>query len=182
MKPNLFELETTIEINKLASLIDSDDSMDTYEISIINCNNIAELHNIYKLLEVVFYQYYIPKKVVEPKKDTEPIVEIKHFQTKQFTSALYADLDMDDFSDDEDDCDYILDNTDGYYTEGNGTMCACCEDNISDEDYIRYSEVEDEHLCDDCSVYLEDREDVCREHNSMYDSYREVYVYEDDVR
>ena len=48
LKPNLFELETTIEINKLSSLIDSDDSMDTYEISIINCNNIAELHNIYK--------------------------------------------------------------------------------------------------------------------------------------
>tara|TARA_R110002167_G_scaffold362925_1_gene582559 strand:+ start:835 stop:1956 length:1122 start_codon:yes stop_codon:yes gene_type:complete len=86
------------------------------------------------------------------------------------------------FSDDEDDCDYILDNTDGYYTEGNGTMCACCDDNICDEDYIRYSECEDEYLCDDCSVYLEDREDVCREHNSMYDSYREVYVYEDDVR
>ena len=86
------------------------------------------------------------------------------------------------FSDDEDDSDYILDNTDGYYTEGNGTMCACCDDNVCDEDYIRYSECEDEHLCDDCSVYLEDREDVCREHNSMYDSYREVYVYEDDVR
>ena len=85
------------------------------------------------------------------------------------------------FSDDEDDCDYILDNTDGYYTEGNGNMCDSCEENVQ-EDYGSYSEVEGEYLCEDCSVYLEDREDVCREHNSMYDSYREVYVYEDDVR
>ena len=83
-------------------------------------------------------------------------------------------------SDDEDGADYILENTDGEYTEGSGTMCDCCEDMISEDDYIRYSEVEDEMLCDDCGVYLEDREDVCREDNTIYDSYREIYCYEGD--
>ena len=86
------------------------------------------------------------------------------------------------FSDDEDTCDYILDDTCGYYTEGSGTMCECCEENISDEDYIRYSDVEGEYLCDDCSVYMEDREDICRENNSVFDSFRDVHCYEDDIR
>ena len=59
-------------------------------------------------------------------------------------------------------------------------MCACCDEMISDDDYIRYSEVEDEMLCDDCSCYLEDREDICREDNTIYDNYREIYCYDGD--
>jgi len=83
------------------------------------------------------------------------------------------------FSDEEDSSDYILDNTDGYYTEGNGNYCECCEENVS-EDYGSYSEVEQEFLCEDCSIYLEDREDICRESNTIYDSYREVHCYDGD--
>jgi len=84
------------------------------------------------------------------------------------------------FSDEEDSSDYILDCTDGYFTEGSGQMCGCCDDMINDEDYIQWSEVEDEYLCSDCSCYLEDREDVCRESNTIYDSYREIYCYDGD--
>jgi len=83
------------------------------------------------------------------------------------------------FSDEEDAAEYVLDNTDGYYTEGNGNFCECCEDRV-DEDYGSYSEVEQEYLCEDCSIYLEDREDVCRESNTIYDSYREVHCYDGD--
>jgi len=83
------------------------------------------------------------------------------------------------FSDEEDSADYILDTTDGYYTEGNGNFCECCEEH-QPEDYGSYSEVEQEWLCEDCSCYLEDREDVCREDNTIYDGYREIYCYDGD--
>tara|TARA_R110001606_G_scaffold202001_1_gene350017 strand:+ start:393 stop:1511 length:1119 start_codon:yes stop_codon:yes gene_type:complete len=84
------------------------------------------------------------------------------------------------FSPDEDDVTYILDNTDGEYTEGNGNMCECCEERVR-EDYGSYSECEDEFLCEECSIYLEDREDVCRESSAIYDSYREVYLLDSDI-
>jgi len=83
------------------------------------------------------------------------------------------------FSADEDCPDYTLDNTDGYYTEGSGIICECCDVRFQ-EDYIQYSEVESEYLCNDCGIYLEDREDVCRESNTIYDSFREVYCYDGD--
>ena len=83
------------------------------------------------------------------------------------------------FSTDEDDVTYILDNTDGEFTEGGGNYCECCEENVS-EDYGSYSEVEEEWLCQDCSEYLEDRGDICRESNTIYDSYREIYCYDGD--
>ena len=83
------------------------------------------------------------------------------------------------FSTEEDCPDYTLDNTDGYYTEGSGNICECCDGRF-DEDDIQFSEIESEYLCNDCGIYLEDREDVCRETNTIYDSYREVYCYNGD--
>ena len=83
------------------------------------------------------------------------------------------------FDSDEDNTEYILEDTCGNYTEGSGTICDCCDERV-EEDYGSYSEVEDEFLCEDCSIYLEDREDVCRESNTIYDSYRGVYCYDGD--
>ena len=83
------------------------------------------------------------------------------------------------FSDDEDQCNYILDNTCGEYTEGNGNMCECCNQNVA-EDCGSYSEVEEEFICEDCSIYLDDREDICRESNAIYDNYRQVHCYDGD--
>ena len=83
------------------------------------------------------------------------------------------------FSAEEDTPDYTLDNTDGYYTEGSGMICESCDERC-DEDDIQYSDVESEYLCNDCGIYLEDREDVCRESNTIYDSFREVYCYDGD--
>tara|TARA_R100000544_G_scaffold37125_2_gene27268 strand:+ start:1848 stop:2954 length:1107 start_codon:yes stop_codon:yes gene_type:complete len=111
--------------------------------------------------------------------DTDTFQELECYpyaDTFRFGSELSNNV---KFSDDEDSCDYILDNTDGYYSEGNGCFCESCEERVS-EDYGSYSEVESEFLCEDCSVYLEDREDVCRESNTIYDSYREVYCYDGD--
>ena len=84
------------------------------------------------------------------------------------------------FSDDEDQSDYILEDTGGTYTEGSSGFCECCEDRV-DEDYLHYSECEEEYLCDNCSEYIEEREDVCRENNATYNSYSGNYHYCHDL-
>ena len=84
------------------------------------------------------------------------------------------------FSDDEAQSDYILEDTGGTYTEGSSGFCECCEDRV-DEDYLHYSECEEEYLCDNCSEYIEEREDVCREDNATYNSYSGNYHYCHDL-
>tara|TARA_R110001632_G_scaffold145326_1_gene262069 strand:- start:179 stop:1342 length:1164 start_codon:yes stop_codon:yes gene_type:complete len=84
------------------------------------------------------------------------------------------------FSDDEAQSDYILEDTSGTYTEGSSGFCECCEDRV-DEDYLHYSECEEEYLCDNCSEYIEEREDVCREDNATYNSYSGNYHYCHDL-
>jgi len=83
------------------------------------------------------------------------------------------------FSADEERADIILESTEGEFTEGGANICDCCDERVN-EDYGSYSEVDNEFLCEDCGVYLEDREDTCRESNAIYDSYREVYCYDGD--
>ena len=51
------------------------------------------------------------------------------------------------FNNDEDNSDYILEDTDGSYTEGNGTDLRLLCDERTHEDEIHYSECEDEQLC-----------------------------------
>tara|TARA_R110001632_G_scaffold56800_1_gene138983 strand:+ start:132 stop:1271 length:1140 start_codon:yes stop_codon:yes gene_type:complete len=84
------------------------------------------------------------------------------------------------FSDDEEQSDYILEDTGGTYTEGSSGFCECCEERV-DEDYLHYSECEEEYLCDNCSEYIEEREDVCREDNATYNSYSGNYHYCHDL-
>ena len=84
------------------------------------------------------------------------------------------------FSPEEEQSDYILEDTGGEYTEGSSGFCECCEDRV-DEDYLHYSECEEEYLCDNCSEYIEEREDVCREDNATYNSYSGNYHYCHDL-
>ena len=71
--------------------------------------------------------------------------------------------------------------TEGEDENNSGTNCDCCEERITDEDYIRYSEVEEEHLCDDCSIYIEERDDTCRSDNALYNNYTGYHIYRYDV-
>ena len=84
------------------------------------------------------------------------------------------------FSDDEEQSAYILEDTSGTYTEGGGGFCECCEDRV-DEDYLHYSECEEEYLCDECSIYIDEREDTCREINARYNNYTGNYHYCNDL-
>ena len=61
-----------------------------------------------------------------------------------------------------------------------GTVCDCCNERI-DEDYITYSDIEEEYLCDDCAVYIEEREESCRTENATYNNYTGNYIYSGDL-
>ena len=84
------------------------------------------------------------------------------------------------FDTDEDNSDYILEDTCGGYTEGGGSLCQCCDERVHDDE-IHYSDCEDEYLCDDCCTYIEERGDVCRSENATYNNYSGDYHYNRDL-
>jgi len=85
------------------------------------------------------------------------------------------------FDANEDSQEYILEDTGGGFTEGGGYICDCCGERYS-EDEIRYSEVEEEYICDNCSIYIDERDDIVREENAVYNDYTGLYHYADDIR
>ena len=70
-----------------------------------------------------------------------------------------------------------LDRTDGH--EG-GEICTGCDERF-EEDYIHYSDLEDCYICEDCGTWLEDREETVLENNAIYDNFRGVYLYRNDI-
>lgn len=84
------------------------------------------------------------------------------------------------FDADEDAQEYILDSTCGDYTEGGGEICECCGERVN-EDEIRYSEAEEHYICDDCSTYIEERDDVVMSDNATYNNYTGCYHYTPDL-
>ena len=79
-----------------------------------------------------------------------------------------------------DEHDYILESTSGEYTEVNSKRCECCGGSM-DEDYSSWSELEQEELCDDCAVYIEERQDYAREENCTYNNYTSCYHLNEDL-
>ena len=84
-------------------------------------------------------------------------------------------------SDNEGDGNFVccLD-TDGQDKNNFGEECECCEERFNSEDLI-YSEVEGESLCEHCAVYIDERDDYCREDNATYNNYTEQYIYSYDL-
>jgi hypothetical protein len=71
--------------------------------------------------------------------------------------------------------------TEGEDENNSGQNCDCCEERITDEDYIHYSELEQEYLCDDCATYIDEREDTARRENTTYNNYSGEYLYTPDL-
>lgn len=82
--------------------------------------------------------------------------------------------------DDNDDSVKILDQTDGHYTESNNCCCDECGDAVH-SDYSIYSEIDDQTLCEDCAVYIDDRDSYANRSNSYYNNYSGLYHHEDDI-
>jgi len=81
---------------------------------------------------------------------------------------------------DEADANKILDQTDGHYTEAEKHCCDECGDYI-DVDNSVYSELDDQTLCLDCSVYIDERGEHANRSNTYYNDYSGSYHHEDDL-
>jgi hypothetical protein len=82
-----------------------------------------------------------------------------------------------------DDCDdtvKILDQTDGHFTESNNCCCDECGDAVHRDESI-YSELDDQTLCDDCAVYVDERDSYANRNNTYYNDYSGSYHHEDDI-
>ena len=77
----------------------------------------------------------------------------------------------------------IFDQTDGEVTDvDNNCICGQCETSFNDDDdEIQYSELEQDYVCNDCSAYIDERDDVCFEANATYNNYSGYYHYSEDL-
>ena len=82
-------------------------------------------------------------------------------------------------SHDESDASIIFDQTDGDYTEA-GKCCDNCGAHIDRDDEI-WSELDEETLCSDCAIYIDERGEYCNESNAVYNDYSGSYHYCHDL-
>ena len=75
----------------------------------------------------------------------------------------------------------MLTSQDGNDDNVNSSCCDCCGDAYNEED-VYYSDFEDEYLCDDCSVYIDERDVSVRRDNATYNDYSNTYHLSDDLR
>ena len=94
-------------------------------------------------------------------------------------SDTFQGLD-DDIWNMETDGEVYLCNTDG--TNANGENCNCeeCGDRMHEED-SRYSEVDEETLCEECSVWCDDRDEYINRNNAVYNEYSGQHHHENDL-
>ena len=94
-----------------------------------------------------------------------------------------ASSDCFNISCDDDETKFILDCTDGDITnKENNQECMDCGCSYNeDEDMIYYSELEDDYVCNDCSIYIEERGESCSRDNATYNNYSGDYHYTNDL-
>ena len=73
-----------------------------------------------------------------------------------------------------------LTNTDGENANGNTCHCDECGDRVI-EDEVRYSEVDEQELCEDCSCWCEDREDYINANNAVENRFTGHTHHENDL-
>lgn len=80
---------------------------------------------------------------------------------------------------DEDNAAIVFDQTNGDYTEA-GKCCDNCGDAMHREDEI-WSELDEQSLCSDCAIYIDERGEYCNESNAVYNDYSGSYHYAYDL-
>jgi hypothetical protein len=76
--------------------------------------------------------------------------------------------------------EYILDSTCGDYTQTNLNTCECCDERVNEEESF-WSDIDNEQLCSDCAIYIEEREDYAREEYCTYNNFSGLYHYSNDL-
>lgn len=108
--------------------------------------------------------------------DIDEVINLDYFP--YLDSFRYLD-DTGYLSHDEHDAKIIFDQTDGGYNEV-GKCCDNCGAHIDREDEI-WSELDEETLCSDCAIYIDERGEYCNESNAVYNDYSGSYHYAQDL-
>lgn len=100
-----------------------------------------------------------------------------------FKYIIYGSTNSFNLSCDDDETKFILDCTDGDITnKENDKECMDCGCTYNeDEDMIYYSELEDDYVCNDCSIYIEERGESCSRGSATYNNYSGDYHYTNDL-
>lgn len=75
----------------------------------------------------------------------------------------------------------MLTSQNGEDDNNNIRLCDSCGERY-DEEEVYYSDYEDEYLCDECSVYIDERDTSVRRDNATYNDYANTYHLTDDLR
>ena len=73
-----------------------------------------------------------------------------------------------------------LDCTDGEATEAE-PQNECCECGHQCDNDVFFSDLEEEYICGDCSVYIEERGESCLSENAVFNNYSNVYHWSSDI-
>ena len=140
------------------------------------------MHHIKKIHESEKLNYFnssqFPNFSIQIKQETfQELENYPYLDTFRYGTLRSQNI---NFEECENSCDIILEDTCGSYTDAEANECDCCGDRVH-EDEMRYSELEDESLCEDCCVYIDERDDYCRADNSTYNTYSGHYHYQSDL-
>ena len=140
------------------------------------------MHHIKKIHESEKLNYFnssqFPNFSIQIKQETfQELENYPYLDTFRYGTLRSQNI---NFEECENSCDIILEDTCGSYTDAEANECDCCGDRVH-EDEMRYSELEDESLCDDCCIYIDERDDYCRTDNATYNSYSGHYHYQSDL-
>ena len=134
----------------------------------------------------------VKRKEEEAAEDKDTLIlspKINDFDADDFDSFPYSDTFKSigrtygkwQTDDNQGDDNYICcRSTEGQDENDSGLMCDCCEERTH-EDEIHFSEVEDEYLCDECSVWIEERDDIARIGNTTYNNHTGESHYSHDL-
>ena len=157
-----------------------------YKLENLNCYNRRQVQSEIK----TNHSKVIAEKLAFQSKYTQPTFSLimRTDKVKELSRYPYLDtfryLDDTGFMNCEDDNSILIfDQTDGEVTDvDNNCICGQCESSFNDnDDEIQYSELEQDYICQDCSAYIDEREDICFESNATYNNYSGYYHYSEDL-
>lgn len=140
------------------------------------------MHHIKKIHETDKLNYFNssqfpPFSIQISKENFQEIENYPYLDTFRYGTLRSQNI---NFEENENGCDIILEDTCGNYTDADANECDCCGDRVH-EDETRYSDLEDEQLCEDCCIYIDERDDYCRTENATYNNYSGNYHYQSDL-
>lgn len=108
--------------------------------------------------------------------DIDEVINLDYFP--YLDTFRYMDADG-YLSFDESDAKIVFDQTDGGYNE-QSKCCENCGAHIDRDEEI-YSELDEQYLCSDCAIYIDERGEYCNESNAVYNDYSGSYHYAYDL-